>query len=251
MNRVLSRILQASLLLALGACALPQGSRNQEVRLEDHYAGTRWELVRWTQADGQPVQIPLRRTGAAIALAFGAENGRQTASGFSGCNRYTVPYAVTPAGVSFGDSASTRMGCIRPQHDELERRYLEGLAQVTSASLDNPAWPSQLLLRLENGDSMLYHRVTGMSGEAAGTSRVVLVDSQRVPCVRQDAQSLCFRVRDSAAEPWRLWRGDIEGFVFEPGVSYRIRVNEQPAIGASPDLPAVRWKLEAILEQGR
>ena len=75
--------------------------------------------------------------GRAVDLEFLAED--QRAGGFSGCNRYTGGYrrdgASEHAGpLAFGQMAGTMMAC--QEGDELERAYLQMLAQVDGFRLE-------------------------------------------------------------------------------------------------------------------
>jgi hypothetical protein len=56
-------------------------------------------------------------------------------------------------------------------------------------------------------------------------------------------------VRDSAAQPWQFWHGEITGFHFQPGIRYRLRVVEVQDPNPPADASSVRWVLDAVVEQ--
>lgn len=60
---------------------------------------------------------------------------------------------------------------------------------------------------------------------------------------------MCYQVRDSAAQPWQLWYGEITGFNFQPGVRYRLRVVEVSNPNPPADASTLNWGLDAVVEQ--
>ena len=127
----------------------------------------------------------------------------------------------------------------------LEQDFLDGLTRITSSTLDNTGNPRRLTLLLSSGDTLDFgRRIDPATGGQMGPKKLVYVDSERVPCNAGAGRAMCYQVRDSAAQPWQLWYGDITGFNFQPGVRYRLRVVEvrdpNPPADASGEMGAGR-----------
>ena len=139
---------------------------------------------------------------------------------------------------------STMMAC-NPEAMRLEQDFLDGLTRITSSTLDNTGNPRRLTLLLSSGDTLDFgRRIDPATGGQMGPKKLVYVDSERVPCNAGAGRAMCYQVRDSAAQPWQLWYGDITGFNFQPGVRYRLRVVEvrdpNPPADASGEMGAGR-----------
>jgi len=76
------------------------------------------------------------------------------------------------------------------------------------------------------------------------------VAPERRPCTGV-APMQCLQVRERANQPWQHHYGDIEGFQFEPGTAYRLRISEIKVANPPADAPDRRWVLETIVEQIR
>lgn len=247
----LHRILAgAALSLALGACARPPAQpvgSAAVMQAADPYVQTSWVLQRWASADGSLMDIPAGTD--AVSLVFSREQGQPRASGYAGCNRYSATYVAPQGRLIFSAPVSTRMGCINPARSQVEQRYLSALTRVVSSTLDDSSNPRQLTLAIDNGDVLVFTRRTDAMTGAPGNIRTIYVDGQRQPCSNGAGRAMCYRVRDSAGQPWQLWHGEIEGFAFRPGLSSRLRVVEVPVVAPAPGAPGVRWVLDTVLEQ--
>jgi hypothetical protein len=82
-----------------------------------------------------------------------------------------------------------------------------------------------------------------------GRELVVNVAGQRAPC-EGAAPMLCLQVRMQPGAAWQLHYFDIEGFDWQSGTEYVIRVREIPVADPPADAPSVRWVLEEVLESG-
>ncbi len=74
---------------------------------------SRWELIRWQNADGTVRDIPHGDNGQPVIFEFndGIDASQGTVSGTSGCNRFTGGYGKTTSGIRFDRIAGTRMAC--------------------------------------------------------------------------------------------------------------------------------------------
>jgi len=80
-----------------------------------------WKLTEF----GDRSDVPEGKTDKVLTLVFDSATHRAT--GFSGCNTFTVGYTVDGKKLKFGEFAGTKMAC-SPQQDELEGAYLAALA---------------------------------------------------------------------------------------------------------------------------
>lgn len=89
--------------------------------------------------------------------------------------------------------------------------------------------------------------VAPVQGE--GREIIVNVAGQRAPCTGE-APTLCLQVRTQSGAAWTLHYGDIEGFNWQPGTEYVIRVREAPVANPPADASSLRWVLQEVLESG-
>lgn len=78
---------------------------------------------------------------------------------------------------------------------------------------------------------------------------IVNVAGQRSPCTGV-APMLCLQVRTQPGAPWQLHYGDIEGFDWQSGTEYVIRVREEAVANPPADAPSRRWVLLEVLDSG-
>ena len=85
----------------------------------------------------------------------------------------------------------------------------------------------------------------------AGESQEIIVNvaGQRAPCTGV-APMLCLQVRTQPGAPWQLHYFEIEGFNWQPGTEYVIRVREFAVANPPADAPSKRWVLQEVLESG-
>lgn len=243
--------------VALAACTTPaekrmEAARYQPAYVSDFLAQTSWTLVRWSRPGGGlrsvPANDPRNRP---ITISFTHEGTQLRATGFSGCNTYSSNYTVSNGNlIMTTDPVAGKMACYPADRGPVERDYLGGLTQIRATSVDSYNNPMRLSLSLANGEILDFaRRIDPVMGGQEGATKLVYVNSQRVPCDAGVMRTTCYQVRDSDNQPWQLWYGDIRGFDFRPGVLYRLRVVETPVMNPAPDLPAVQWTLANVVEQ--
>ena len=97
---------------------------------------------------------------------------------------------------------------------------------------------------------------TGFPGTAvsAGSEAIYEINSYRVPCVGVGPMD-CLQVRreSSGAEGWQNFYSEIQGFDYEPGYLYRLRVRETrlPPEQVPADASSIRYELLEIVEKRR
>jgi hypothetical protein len=86
--------------------------------------------------------------------------------------------------------------------------------------------------------------------EKGGQTEVLLVNSALVDCVGVGPMK-CMQVRRSAQQPWELFYTGIEGFTFEPGYQYRLKVRVTPVENVPADASSLRYTLIEQLEKNK
>lgn len=247
----------AALSVGLAACGtLSPGKdagpakRAAQVSSQSPYDDTSWELVRWVSADGRVRDIPARvGMNRALTLDFARDDVSREGrvSGFGGCNRYVGEFRSDGAqALAIDGLASTRMACA-PESMALEQNFLRSLASIVSAVPEPLAQPRHLVLVVDDGDVLSFSRRASALQEE-GNKRQIYLDDHKVNCTGV-ARQTCYRVRNSKDAPWQLFYGEIDGFEFQPGTSYLLRINEIQVEHPPADAPSVRWVLDGVLEQ--
>jgi heat shock protein HslJ len=252
-------LLITGLLALLAACSTApaqqdgaQSARYQPANASDFLAQTSWTLVRWSRIGGAlrpvPHNDPRNRP---ITITFTHERGELRVTGFAGCNTYSSNYTVANGALILtAPPVATRLACYPADRTQIEQDYLAGLTRIRASAVDSYGDPRRLTLTLENGDILDFaRRIDPVMGGQTGARKLVYVNSQRVACDAGVMRTSCYQVRDSDDQPWQLWYGDIVGFDFKPGIIYRLRVVESPVMNPPPDMPAVQWVLDTVVEQ--
>jgi heat shock protein HslJ len=86
-----------------------------------------------------------------------------------------------------------------------------------------------------------------------GTIQTYWINSLKVPCTGVGPQS-CLQVKkgtDPEAEDWQLFYDSIEGFAYEPGYRYELRVREieKPANQTPADASSISYTLEEMVSK--
>lgn len=84
---------------------------------------------------------------------------------------------------------------------------------------------------------------------AEGRELILNVAGQRAPCTGV-APTLCLQVRTQPGAAWELHYGEIEGFKWQSGTEYVIRVRELPVANPPADASSLRWVLQEVLDSG-
>ena len=94
-----------------------------------------------------------------------------------------------------------------------------------------PETPSATAPATENNDSYLLY-----------------VNSQEVDCMGVAPQK-CLQVRRDESESWNYFYDAIEGFTFEPGFVYTLRVHEEEIENPPADASSLRITLEEVVSK--
>lgn len=102
----------------------------------------------WTLTTTEGRAVP---SGMNVTLLFGVAR----ASGFSGCNQYSAPYATVDTGLRFGPTSGTRASC-GTVTDTFESGYYSDLSNVTHWAISNDSL--QLITSIAGAD-LIYARM--------------------------------------------------------------------------------------------
>jgi hypothetical protein len=80
------------------------------------------------------------------------------------------------------------------------------------------------------------------------TNKIIYVSAQQAPCVGV-VPMMCLQVRERINQPWQLQYDVIEGFEFQAGSEYRLRITEIQVNNPPADSSSVRWVLKEILDK--
>lgn len=229
--------LAVAIALTLTACMAPT---SREVRpVEDEpLLDKDWRLV----ATPDDRNLPTQGAGSAV-LRFSPSRFSMTGP----CNNHTGSWSRDGANLMLGGEgaaiASTKRGCPR----ELMQREADLLAAF-GQPLRLEFSGSQL--RLVNGEGARWTFDSQDLPTSAGRERIVLVSGERKPCTGVSPM-LCLQVRTEPGAPWQHYYGDIEGFSWQEGVDYVLRIREYTVANPPADGSGRRWVLEEILERSR
>jgi heat shock protein HslJ len=83
---------------------------------------------------------------------------------------------------------------------------------------------------------------------AAGTEKTVFVGPELVDCVGVAPQE-CLQVKESPEAEYTLFYGNIEGFDFEPGYEYELRILETEIENPPADASSIQWTLIEVVSK--
>ncbi|QIQ21962.1 DUF4377 domain-containing protein [Zophobihabitans entericus] len=84
--------------------------------------------------------------------------------------------------------------------------------------------------------------------QTQGTVKEIEVGPKLVDCVGV-APMQCMLVRENGADEWQLYYSSIDGFDYEPGYTYKLKIDEKNIDPANTpaDASSIRWKLIEVL----
>lgn len=226
----------AALAVLVAACASPVTETRPVAG--DPLEGMDWRLA--TGPDGRA--LPTQGAGSAL-LRF--EDQRFSLRG--PCNTHTGGWRrageMLYLGGEGGAIASTKRGC-PGELMQRESALLAALQQPLRLQFDGP----RLAMVTQGGERWVFD--SRDEAPAAGRERIVLVDGAKAPCVGV-APMQCLRVRTEPGAPWELYYGEIEGFAWQQGVEYVLRVREYTVANPPADASRRRWVLVEVLDRSK
>ena len=95
----------------------------------------------------------------------------------------------------------------------------------------------------------VFAGIAGSFGVAfAATEKTVYVGPQRVDCEGMGPQK-CYQVRERPEDPWLFFYDEIEGFSYEEGYTYQIRVEETEVPNPPADGASFTWRLLEVVSK--
>jgi heat shock protein HslJ len=226
--------------LTLAACAgsAVQPATQAAAGNDAALSASRWELTGWTGHT-----VPHGDNGEPVILSFAVENGRGRVSGRAGCNQFSAPYSVRgPGQLTIVQAVTTRMACPEPAM-QFEADFLDKLQAVNQYKIDG----QQLQMQTLDGQTLNFH--AREKPGAAAKIKFVYVAPQKAACSAGVMHTTCLQIRERKEDPWQLWYGNIQGFNFEPGIAYRLRILEEQVANPPADASAIKWTLDMVVEQ--
>lgn len=221
----------------LVACAGP--SREVRVSQGPEIQDQAWRLVGTSSGD----KVPGSGAGAAT-LEF--KRDRFSLSG--PCNQHSGGYTRSGNEVRFGGEGRQIASTMRLCPGELmarESALLSAMAQPLQLVFEGP----YLSLVAADGASWRFDGRPEQS-LAGPVERIINVAGQRAPCTGV-AAGLCLQYRDQPGAPWQLLHGEIEGFEWQMGVEYVLRIEEYSVPNPPADASSRRWRLLEVLDRSR
>lgn len=222
-----------------------------EVPLEGYH----WDLVRATDAGGDPVAALQPMDGKPLRLDFSA--GRLGVSG--GCNRIGGSYRREGDALHVGPLTQTEMACADRRLMDLDAAIaarLQGALQVTPRAGATP----QLELTAGNGDTLVFTGAPTPQTRygSEGTTVFFEVAPQRKACAHPlipDMQCLQVRKRTYADNgtlasqgEWQPLYQEIEGYTHMPGTRHVLRVKQFTVANPPADASSVAYVLDMVVE---
>lgn len=160
----------------------------------------------------------------------------------SGCNLVSGRLRVEGSKLIFSVPApSTLMAC-PPDSEAIDSDFirLAGMSPTFRLQQD------RLTLTADNGARWLFKNEPLPSANAK--TRFIYVAASTKDCI-QGGSTKCLQVRDSKDKPWTLLQSPIVGFVYVPGIEYRLRIKEDHVAHPATGTPDVIWYLDMVVEQ--
>ncbi|GGP18622.1 META and DUF4377 domain-containing protein [Silvimonas iriomotensis] len=204
--------------------------------LDGEYQLQSWRVAGQTQTEQAKNPVTLKIDGNHV-------------SGFSGCNRF-MGQIQTLNGLKIGPLAGTRMACLDASVGVKESDVLKLLDTARYYELDTAG---HLTFTTPNEDLLVFVRTDGKAPAAAaapattGGEKVIQVAPDTVTCSAGAGQMQCLQVRDSADQPWTLLYGGIDGFTWQQGTLYTLRIKETPVDNPPADGSSIKRSLVRVL----
>ncbi|QLG87706.1 META and DUF4377 domain-containing protein [Chitinibacter bivalviorum] len=159
-------------------------------------------------------------------------------SGFSGCNQYRGTLKSSP--LSVGAVAATRKMCHDPSVMQLEQNFLSVLGKASK--LERVA-AGEIVFRDAENQSLRFKILPSKPVE-----KIIWIGPEKKPCSAGVMKTECLQYKSSAAAEWFNFYGQIEGFDWHAGSTYKLKVLEDKIPNPPADASAIKTTLIEILE---
>ena len=167
-------------------------------------------------------------------------------SGSGGCNRLIGQFTVDGNQLSVNEKmASTMMACPGPLMEQ-EQQFVKALTTAREYAI---MAPGNLVITYgdEPGQELRFAPVPNPAETATkGIEKIIYVAPTQVDCTGVAPQK-CLQVKEgSLDQDWKLHYSPIQGFDYEPGYTYRLRIRETAIANPPADGSSLAWTLMAI-----
>lgn len=97
-----------------------------------------------------------------------------------------------------------------------------------------------------DGSSIKYTLVKQVSKtkkEVAANEKTLIIGSQTVDCSAGAGRMKCMQVKENASENWSNFYSNIEGFTYEPGYEYVLKVKTEKIANPPADASSIKYTL--------
>lgn len=97
-----------------------------------------------------------------------------------------------------------------------------------------------------DGSSIKYTLVKQVSKtkkEVAANEKTLIIGSQTVDCSAGAGRMKCMQVKENASESWSNFYSHIEGFTYEPGYEYVLKVKTEKIANPPADASSIKYTL--------
>ncbi len=172
--------------------------------------GTEWELVSWTENQ------PLSKENSTLTFE------KDRVSGSGSCNRYTAGYAIQENAMKIGLIAATRRACSQEIMDQ-EMVFLSALEGAKIYSINGNGQLQIAYIKQKEIGIMTFKN---MSSNSKNVEKTVYISPKTVDCIGVVTQQ-CLQIKENLEDNWTLFYGKIEGFNYEPGYFYQLKIAQK------------------------
>ncbi|MDJ0752827.1 MAG: META and DUF4377 domain-containing protein [Ardenticatenaceae bacterium] len=160
-------------------------------------------------------------------------------SGFTGCNNLMGSYTLEGNFLSFGPLATTKKAC-EAERNEREAIVLEWLEKTAVVEVERQV----MGLSDENGMLLMNFQIESESrGEMS-----LFVGAEQVDCVGEGPQT-CLLIKEDPAADWTYFYDTIEGFEWEAGYEYELKVSVSEVEDPPADGSSLRYELIEVVSK--
>jgi heat shock protein HslJ len=170
----------------------------------------------------------------------------KSVSGSGGCNRLIGQFTVDGNSLSINEQmASTMMACPEALMEQ-EQKFVKALTTAREYAI---MAPGNLVITYgdDPGQELKFTPVpSATEAVTQGVEKVIEVAPTQVDCTGVGPQK-CLQIKEGKADrAWKLHYSPIQGFDYEPGYTYRLRIRETVVANPPADGSSVIWTLIAV-----
>lgn len=96
--------------------------------------------------------------------------------------------------------------------------------------------------------AVAFAALPGALWNVYAAEKTVYVGPQRIDCEGMGPQK-CYQVKERPEDPWLLFYDEIEGFDYEEGYTYEVRVEETRVADPPADAASFKWRLLEVVNK--